>query len=190
MSETQQAEQVTEANQPQKLEIEKADLPAELQSVSEQLQQVSKDYNEAITSGNKELATELRMKLNDLRKQAHQGGTAHGISNAGYLFELWIEIHNRTNRILYNEGNWDVKHGWFESDAVGDIQPGGIAYIHMAAAGLNGIYCTANFQLKGDNHLTWFNWKYQADGKAAVVNCGSEKSSYTINGRIVRFYVG
>jgi hypothetical protein len=80
-------------------------------------------------SGNKELATELRMKLNDLRKQAHQGGTTHSISNAGYLFELWIEIHNDTNRILYNEGNWDVKHGCFESDAVGDIQPGDIAQV-------------------------------------------------------------
>lgn len=38
-------------------------------------------------------------------------------------------VHNYTNRILYGEGHRDVLHGWFKSDAVGDIQPGDIAYI-------------------------------------------------------------
>lgn len=120
--------------------LEKPVRPAELQAIHEQQGQVAKEYNEAVKSGNKELGTELRVKLNDLRKQAHQGGITHSIAKAGDFFELWIEIHNDTNnRILYNEGNWDVDDGWFESAAVGDIHPGDTAYIHIGGSGFSGI---------------------------------------------------
>lgn len=165
-----------------------------MQAIHEQLEQVAKEYNEAAKSRNNELTTELRAKLNDLRKQAHQGGITHSIAKSGDFFELWIEIHNNTNnRILYNEGNWDVDYGWFESAAVGDIHPGDTAYIHMGGDGLSGISCVANFQLQGDNRLTWFQWWYGPfDGstKGALMNCASERHNYTIDGRIVRFYVG
>lgn len=91
---------------------------------------------------------------------------------------------------LYNQGNWQVAHGWFESDSVGDIRPGDVAYLHMGG-GFTDIFCSADFLLEGDNHTTWFQWWYSAqDGKAARMNCGSERSHYDNDGRIIRFYVG
>lgn len=127
-------------------------MPEELHAIRDQLEQVAKEYNEANHSGNKELARQLRVKLNGLRKQAHQGDLKHGVFKSGDAYELWIGIHNNTNRTLYNEGNWRVDSGWFESNSVGDIRPGGVAYIHMGGNGFTGVFCLANFLLEGDNH--------------------------------------
>lgn len=75
-------------------------MPEELHAIRDQLEQVDKEYNEANHSGNKELASQLRVKINDIRKQTHQGDLKHGVFKFGGIYELWIEIHNNTNRTV------------------------------------------------------------------------------------------
>ncbi|UKZ74665.1 hypothetical protein TrVFT333_002335 [Trichoderma virens FT-333] len=73
-------------------------------SLYDQLEGVAQEYNKAVEAGNKELAAELRTKLNDLRKQAHEGGHLQSQLQAGDVYEMWIEIHNNTSRWLRNAG--------------------------------------------------------------------------------------
>lgn len=58
---------------------------------------------------------------------------------AGY-YELWVEIHNLDTSRLCDDGGWDVKHGWFESDRVADsLGKGDVSYIHMGGTAGSGI---------------------------------------------------
>ncbi|KAL5089101.1 hypothetical protein Trisim1_005957 [Trichoderma cf. simile WF8] len=154
MSDSQQ----TEAPKPQQSVLKKRDTPESVQAAHDELEEVAQEYNKAVQAGNKELATELRTKLNSLRDKAHAGDHLGSKLQWGDIYEMWIEIYNNTSRWLRGAGGWQVNHGWFESAAVGDIEPGGVCYIHMGGGAMYGIDCVAYFRLDGESSNSWFQW--------------------------------
>ncbi|RFU79322.1 hypothetical protein TARUN_2890 [Trichoderma arundinaceum] len=191
MSDSQQTQQATE---PLKPILQKPDAPESVQAIHDQLEEVAREYNAAVESGNKELATELRAKLNNLRKQAQDEGKVQSIAQAGDVYEMWIEIHNTSSsRTLRNAGGWVKDHGWWESAAVGDIGPGGVAYIHMGGGLMYGLDCVAYFKMDGDSSDTWFQWwygPYKESMHAGMWSPSHYSSNLDGNKAIAYFYVG
>ncbi|KAM6478083.1 hypothetical protein HDV62DRAFT_194223 [Trichoderma sp. SZMC 28011] len=156
MSDSQQPE----APKPQQ-PVLKRDIPESVKAAYDQLEEVAQEYNKAIQAGNKELATELRTKLNSLRDKAHAGDhLGSKLSVYGDRYNMSIEIHNNTSRWLRNSGAWIHNHGWFESAAVGDIAPGGVCKIDMGGGQFYGLDCIAFFHLDGESSNSWFQWWY------------------------------
>ncbi|KAL7916765.1 hypothetical protein GGI35DRAFT_485921 [Trichoderma velutinum] len=162
-----------QAPKPQQRVLKERDIPESVKAAHDQLEEVAKEYNKAVQAGNKELAAELRTKLNDLRDKAHEGGHFGSKLQAGDVFEMWIEIHNDTSRWLRNNGGWKHDHGWWESSAVGDIEPGGVAYIHMGWGLLYGLDCIAHFRLDGESRDSWFQWWYADSDPSELVEMWS-----------------
>ncbi|KAL7941124.1 hypothetical protein V8C42DRAFT_335815 [Trichoderma barbatum] len=189
MSDSQQSQ----APEPQQPVLNRPDVPEDVQAVHEQLEEVAKEYNAAVDAGNKELATELRAKLNDLRKQSKDVSKILSNAQAGDVYEMWIEIHNNTSKWMRNSGGWVKHHGWWESAAVGDIEPGGVAYIHMGGGLLNGLDCIAYFRIDGDSSDSLFQWWYGPFTESMHVgswSTGKYSSSLDGNKAIGYFYVG
>lgn len=169
------------------------DLPESLKQINDELQETAAAYNKAVQDGDHESATKLRAKLNDLRQKAKAESKNNGRFNFGDVFQLWIEIHNWAPNVLCNAGGWDKEHGWWESHAVGNIQPGDVAYIQMGG-GLAGIYCTAYFAYydypKNSGSFTWYNY---VDSNVCNVWGGIDDDAWdgwhTTSGHTVRFYV-
>ncbi|KAL6910500.1 hypothetical protein GGI43DRAFT_390281 [Trichoderma evansii] len=161
--------------------------PESLKQINAELKEVSAAYNKAVQDGDHESATELRVKLNALRQKSQKESKVVTSMAAGY-FELWIEIHNLGPSRLYNDGGWDVKHGWFESGKVADsLEQGGVSYIHMGGAPGPGIYCTAYYSFRDDPKYSGsFTWT--SDDERGYSN-GRWDSWHSFDGRIVRFYV-
>jgi hypothetical protein len=128
----------------------------------------------------------LRAKINVLRQKSHQESKI--TSKAAGYYQLWVEIHNLDSSRLYNDGGWDVKHGWFESDAVADsLGKGEVSYIHMGGAPGPGIFCTAYYSYRdGQKYSGSFTWT-ESDERGW--SNGRWDSWHSFDGWIVRFYV-
>ncbi|KAL7939418.1 hypothetical protein V8C35DRAFT_275246 [Trichoderma chlorosporum] len=170
------------------------DIPESLKQISAELKDISTAYNKAVQDGDHESATELRTKLNALQQKAQIESKISSL-DSGY-FQIWVEIHNYGPSRLYNDGGWDVEHGWFESDRVADsLGNGGVSYIHMGGAPGPGIYCTAYYSFRDSPRPSGsFTWYYCFESDLYHTRLGGDISGrwdswHTVDGRIVRFYV-
>ncbi|KAL7944860.1 hypothetical protein V8C42DRAFT_323925 [Trichoderma barbatum] len=170
------------------------DVPESLKQINAELKEVSTAYNKAVQDGYHEIATELRAKLNALRQKSREESKITSIA-AGY-FQLWVEIHNMDSSRLYNDGGWDVEHGWFESDRVADsLGTGDVSYIQMGGAPGGGISCTAYYSYRDSpGYSGSFTWYYYFESDLITTTWGGYSNGrwdswHTVDGHIVRFYV-
>ncbi|RFU79626.1 glycoside hydrolase, superfamily [Trichoderma arundinaceum] len=170
------------------------DVPESLKQINAELKEVSTAYNKAVQDGDHESATELRAKLNALRQKSQEESKITSMA-AGY-FQLWVEIHNLDSSRLYNDGGWDVEHGWFESEKVADsLGNGDVSYIHMGGAPGGGINCTAYYSYRGSpGYSGSFTWYYYFESDLITTTWGGYSNGrwdswHTVDGHIVRFYV-
>ncbi|KAL7912343.1 hypothetical protein GGI35DRAFT_445022 [Trichoderma velutinum] len=170
------------------------DVPESAKQIHDELKEVSATYNKAVQEGDHETATKLRAKLHDLRQQSLDVSKITS-KLAGY-FELWVEIHNLGDSYLYNDGGWDVNHGWFESKPVADwLAKGDVSYIHMGGAPSTGINCTAYYSYRDSPAYSgYFKWYYQFEANLWNTDEGGDVGGrwdgwHTVDGRIIRFYV-
>ncbi|KAL2817010.1 hypothetical protein BDW59DRAFT_152931 [Aspergillus cavernicola] len=121
------------------------DIPEPLKQLEEQAKHTARAHNEAVESGNSELAAELKAKLNELIESAQNEAKNIGVLDSS-PYQIWIEVHNNSSwQTLKNRGRWTGLHGWYDSPAVGNIPPGGVAYIHMGGIYPTGCDTTAYF---------------------------------------------
>ncbi|KAL6832842.1 hypothetical protein V8C40DRAFT_236143 [Trichoderma camerunense] len=163
------------------------DLPESQRQINAELKELAAALHKAIQDEDHETAKELRAQISALRQKSQQESKI--TSKAAGFFQIWVEIHNLDSSRLFNDGGWNVAHGWFESDRVADsLGYGDVAYIHMGGAPGPGIYCTAYYSYRdGAAYSGSFTWTVDYDYRG--YSDGRWDSWHSWDGRILRFYV-
>jgi hypothetical protein len=151
-------------------------LPESLAKINNEIRVAAHACNKATEAGNTESAKEHSEKIKGLLQNAKNEAKNHDNLWAWGVYNVWVSIQNKGSRTLRNAGHWNVRHGWFNSDPVGDIPPHGAIWIEMSGDAIDGVECTAYFKYDNQSAKTLCWWECYDDenlGQRMRVDCWS-----------------